>query len=500
MKIETTPTDNHEITLTIQVETEEFERAKRRAARKLSRGMKIPGFRPGKAPYNVIVRHVGEAAVIEEAIDQLADELYPKALDEANISPGAPGILEEITEMDPLTLVFTVPLEPEVKLGEYKELRIPYEYEAPSDEDVDEYIDTLRQQQAVVTTVERPAQEGDIVHIVLNAEWVDAPEGEEAAILKDRHVPVLIEAEETDTTDEWPFPGFSRQVLGLSSGDEKEAEYEYDEEASSEMFRGKKVHFRIKVEKVTEREVPEADDEFAQSLGDFETIADLRETVHSLLESQSRSAYDKDYGNRVLDALVEQSEIRFAPATLERELQNLRDEFEHSLEEQGLNLETYLQFSQQSEEELDEELRKAAESRVRRTLALFQFSKEEQVEAGEDEIQQSTMEFLTHLSQQMPEKDFRKMLQDPETLNGLVGSIMADLINEKALQALSRIAQGKGDEPEEPSAEESAEETEAPEDGEEAEVPVETPAPETDEAEEAPEETPEAKENEAEES
>ncbi|HEB64152.1 MAG TPA: hypothetical protein ENJ02_01235, partial [Chloroflexi bacterium] len=243
MKIETTPTDNHEITLTIQVETEEFERAKRRAARKLSRGMKIPGFRPGKAPYNVIVRHVGEAAVIEEAIDQLADELYPKALDEADISPGAPGILEEITEMDPLTLVFTVPLEPEVKLGEYKELRIPYEYEAPSDEDVDEYIDTLRQQQAVVTTVERPAQEGDIVHIVLNAEWVDAPEGEEAAILKDRHVPVLIEAEETDTTDEWPFPGFSRQVLGLSSGDEKEAEYEYDEEASSEMFRGKKVHF-----------------------------------------------------------------------------------------------------------------------------------------------------------------------------------------------------------------------------------------------------------------
>ncbi len=494
MKIETTPTENHEITLTIQVENEEFERAKRRAARKLARGIKIPGFRPGKAPYNVVVRHVGEAAVIEEAIDQLADELYPKALEEADITPGAAGILEEITEMDPLTLVFTVPLEPEVTLGDYKDLRLPYEYEAPSEEDVDEYLDALRQQQAVVTTVERPAQEGDIVHIVLNAEWLDAPEGEETAILKDRHVPVLIESEEADTTEEWPFPGFSRQVLGLSAGDEKEVAYEYEEEVASETFQGKNVRFHIKVEKVTEREVPEADDEFAQSLGDFDTIADLRATIHELLESQSRSEYDNDYNNRVLDALVEQSEIKFAPATLQRELNALREEFENSLQEQGLDLQTYLQFSQQSEEELEEELRKAAEARVRRTLTLFQFSREENVEAEEDEVQQSTMEFLTHLSQQMPEKEFRKMMQNPQSLQSLVGSVMADLINEKAIQALSKIAQGKGDEPEETEEEEADEETNAPEaedtSEETPEVPPSDEGSETDTPQEAP--TPEA--------
>ncbi len=449
MKIETQSTDNHQVTLTIEVEPEEFERAKRRAARSIARKTKIPGFRPGKAPYEVIVRHVGEAAVLEQAIDSLADELYPKALDEAQIDPGAPGTLEEITTFDPLTLVFTVPLKPEVSLGDYKSLRLPYEYEGISDEAVDEFIEMLRQRQAVVTTVERPAEEGDLVHITLNAERLDAAEGEETALLTDRHFPVLIEpedADEDDDTEEWPFPGFSRLLLGMSAGEEKEVEHQFEEDCPFEAFQGAHVRFRFQVEKVTKRELPEVDDEFAQSMGDFETAEEFRAEVRQMLDESERAEYEHEYANAALDALVEQSEIKFPPETLERELEDLRRDFERRLETQGLTLESYLQVNEQSEEEFEQELRDIAEKRVRRSLVLYELAQAEDVQASEQEVQEGTMKMLDSLASRMPEKEFRKLLKSRHTINDLVSSVMMDVVAEKTTRRLSLIAQGKGEE------------------------------------------------------
>ncbi len=491
MKIETQPTENHQVTLTIEVEPEEFERAKRRAARSIARKTKIPGFRPGKAPYEVIVRHVGEAVVLEQAIDSLADELYPQALDEAGIDPGAPGTLEEITTFDPLTLVFTVPLKPQVTLGDYKSLRLPYEYEGVSDEAVDEFIEMLRQRQAVVTTVERPAEEGDLVHITLNAERLDAAEGEDAALLTDRHIPVLIEPEDADDDDdmeEWPFPGFSRLLLGMSAGEEKEVEHQFEEDSPFEAFQGARVRFRIQVEKVTKRELPEVDDEFAQSMGDFETAEEFRAEVRRMMDESERAEYEHEYANTALDALVEQSEIKFPPETLERELEDLRRDFERRLESQGLTLESYLQVNEQSEEEFEQELRDIAEKRVRRSLVLYELAQAEDVQASEQEVQEGTMQMLDSLASRMPEKEFRKLLKSRHTINDLVSSVMMDVVAEKTTRRLSLIAQGKGEEEE---ADEEAPAAEAA-DSEAAPAPEEEEAEPTSQAETAPEEDPPA--------
>ncbi|RMF50040.1 MAG: trigger factor [Anaerolineae bacterium] len=447
LKLEKKYTEDHQVTLTIEVEDETFERAQRRAARDIARKTKIPGFRPGKAPYDVVARQVGEAAIIEKAIDILIDEIYPKALDEAEVEPAAPGKLEDIVNLKPLKLVFTVPLVPEVTLGDYKSLRLPYEYEEITDAEVDEFIEMLRQRQATVITVDRPAQDGDMVHITLNAERLDAAEGEEKALLTDRHVPVLVEPEDADTKHEWPFPGFSRLVVGMSTGEEKEVEHEFPEDFESEMFQGVKARFHIKVEKVTERELPELDDEFAQSVGDFETMDDLRAEVRTMLEESKRAEYDKEYANQALDALVEQSEIKYPPVALERELEELREDFTSNLAQQGISLETYLKIKEQNEEEFNAELRDAAEYRVRRSLVVYQLAEEEKIEPSEEEVQNGTLAVLDTLANRMPEKEFRKLLKNRQAINELVSSVMMDLVTDKATARLSEIAQGKAEEP-----------------------------------------------------
>ena len=137
MKIETQPRDDHQITIIAEFDLETLERFKHRAARKLSNQVRIPGFRPGKAPYDLILRTVGEPAVVEEAVEMLVDDQYPEVLKEASIEPSGSGSLEEVVNLDPPTFKFIVPLRPEVTLGDYRALRKPYSPEAVEDADID---------------------------------------------------------------------------------------------------------------------------------------------------------------------------------------------------------------------------------------------------------------------------------------------------------------------------------------------------------------------------
>ena len=154
MKIDSMPLEDHEVKLTVEVDPESFESSKRRAARKLSKRAKIPGFRPGKAPYPVIVRHIGESVILEEAVEITIEDIYPKVIEETEIKPYGPGALEGIPEMDPPTFEFIVPLRATVDLGDYHSIRRPYELKKITDEDVEDVINNLREQQAVIEPVD----------------------------------------------------------------------------------------------------------------------------------------------------------------------------------------------------------------------------------------------------------------------------------------------------------------------------------------------------------
>ena len=173
MKIETQFLEDHQAKLIVEVEPEQMEEMKRRAALKLSRRVKIPGFRPGKAPYPVIVRTIGDATIAEEALELLVEDIYPKVIKEAEIEPYGPGKLEKVASMEPLTLEFVIPLDAKVTLGDYRSMRKSYEPKPVTDQDVEDAIKELQERQALVEPVERAAEEGDVVTVRLSGERKD---------------------------------------------------------------------------------------------------------------------------------------------------------------------------------------------------------------------------------------------------------------------------------------------------------------------------------------
>ncbi|MBU1660224.1 MAG: hypothetical protein KKD28_01975, partial [Chloroflexi bacterium] len=201
MKIETEFREDHQVKLTVEIDVANFEKAKHTTARKIAKRLKIPGFRPGKAPYGVILRQVGEEAITEEALKVLVDEIYPQAIEEAGIEAAGSGELEGMPELDPLTFKFIVPLKPEVEPGDYKAIKFPYEPPESNEEDVDAIIEKLREQHSFLEPVERPAEENDIIFITMGGRRTDIEYEHDATLFEDHLSSAVIQPPKSD---EWP--------------------------------------------------------------------------------------------------------------------------------------------------------------------------------------------------------------------------------------------------------------------------------------------------------
>lgn len=448
MKIVTQFTEDHQARLTAEIEPELLEQMKYRAARRLAQRVKIPGFRPGKAPYQIILRHVGEAAVLEEAVDLLVDDIYPKVIDEAKIQPYGPGSLENIEKLDPPTFEFLIPLKATVELGDYKSLRVDYEAPVVEDKAVDDVIEDLRQRQATIELVDRAAAEGDQVYIQLNGTRTD-PENEESALLiKDQRVPVIIENESTKSAEEWPFPGFSRTLVGLSAGEHKTVEHVFDEESVYETLRGAKASFEIHVDEVKSRTLPELNDEFAQSVStEYATLDDLRSAVRTDLEETANRTYHEEYDDRVIEQVVQISTIKYPPQMLEHELDHVVERMKDQMKQQGIDPELYLKSQNKDEAGFRQDMQPVAERRMKKSLVVMELSDAESISVSPDELQEETNRTLGALSGMMPEKDFRSLLQGKDSSTSLVGNIMMDMLVKRTLEHMRRIANGTAELP-----------------------------------------------------
>jgi len=219
LKIETQPLEDQQVKIIAEIEPEKMESFKVRAARKISRNAKIPGFRPGKAPYDVVRRQYGDAAIEQEAVEIMLDELYPQILDEAGVKPSAAGTLEQIISMDPPKFSFLVPIEPDVILGDYRAVRKAYTPEPVTDDEYNKVIKNLQRNFATAEPVEdRAVEEGDLVYLKIDGEFVK-PEEDQKEIVKDMPFQVFVEKEQSNK-DEWPFPGFGLKLVGAKENDE----------------------------------------------------------------------------------------------------------------------------------------------------------------------------------------------------------------------------------------------------------------------------------------
>lgn len=468
MDIETRELENRQVEIQVNVPDDLLERAMHGAARQLSKKTRIKGFRPGKAPYQVVLTHFGEDYVFEEAMEKLSQDVYRDALEESELEPYAPGSFNEIVSREPLVLRYTVPLAPEVELGDYDAIRLAYEPATIDEEDVSKSLDELLERRALIEPKEGAVEKDDLVIVDIKAELSEVEEDEEATLF-DRKGIELIASDDA----EWPIPGISEQLIGMQSGDEKDVAHTFNDEYPVESLRGRSATFTITCQDVKTRTLPEWDDELAQSMGDFETFEELQTKIRENLLLQAERSVDAEYSSKIIDQLVEEATIDYPPVLLEDEVNQLIGEFEQQLSAQRLTLEDYLKIQQTSLDEIRSEFEPQARERLDRGLALGKLVEVEELQVSDEDINARLDEMAQAWNEDADR--VREALNSPASRRRLE----VDLLTDKAVEFL--MATAKGEDPravvEEPEVEEEKEPAEAAveEDGaaEEAQQPAE---------------------------
>ncbi len=447
MKIETQPRDDHQVTLTVQLEPEQLEGAKHRAARRISERKSIPGFRPGKAPYEVVVRSFGETVIVDDAVDLLLDEVYPKALEAAKLEPGASGSLEKVEDLDKKPkFIFTVPLAPSVELGNYRSIRLPYDWKEPGEDKVDESIEELRQMYAKTETVDRPIQKGDFIMIDLIGVKAKAAEGE--APLMDRPgLPIFVRKDEK--AEEFPFPGFSNELVGLSADETKSFTHKYKKDDKDESLQGQTIHFSVTVKMVRGSNLPELNDDFAKQAGPFENLQALREAIKANLATQSKAQYDDDYFAKLMEQIKAGAVIKYPPQVVDHEVEHVMKDLQSRLAGQNLDMAAYLKSREMDKEKfVAEEARPIAVKRLERSLVMDEIAKTEKIEVSQEELRSS---FQQTWGEYQGDSSFQKMTrgkaQPPKQIMNAVAMESANRAYvQQTLNRLKDIATGQAPE------------------------------------------------------
>ena len=430
MKIESQPLDNCTLALTVEVEDERVQPALKAAARKLAKQLRFPGFRPGKAPYETVLRQVGEGALYNEALEDLGQKVYQEALEQEKIEAFAPGELQDV-QLKPMVLKFTVPLRPEVELGDYRgTLRVDYTAPEVTDEAVQESMDHLREHQSELTPVERPAQLGDVVTLDAKG-FLNDGENPSDFLLADKDVALLL-----DEAAEWPMPGFGPMVVGMSAGEEKKFDLTFPDTYPNDSLKGQLGHFEVTVKEVKQRALPEWTDELAQTFGDYESLDDLRAKVRADLAAQAEQSVRREYADKVVTQLADSAEVKYPPVVLEQELDEYLEDLDRRLREQRLTLDDYLKIQGKKKEDFREEVRPQAATRLKRTLVLGKVVDLEGLTVDEQEIELAIDKLSTPWGTQAAE--MRKVLSNDRARR----MVSLDVLSDKAVDRLVAIARG----------------------------------------------------------
>jgi len=378
----------HEITpdrqaiITIQVEPEKMRAAMQQAARVLARQTKIPGFRPGKAPYQVIAARVGLENLRSEALEHLGHELYEQAIKDIGLEPIAPGQIE-VVEQDPLTFKATVPLTPVVELGDYHSIRIPPEEVQIEASQVDEILEKLRADNAELVPVDRPLAMGD--HLVADLRITAG----DTIVLDQQGVTFSASEEAVQSIP----PGFVDRLVGMQAGETREFDLTYPEDYQDAQLAGKTVHLTVTVHELKERQLPPLDDELAKTVGDYESLEALRNRIRADLLARARHNADDRYTTAVFKAIIDCSTVQFPPLMVEHELDEMLEEQDKSYKSIGLSLEQVLGMEHVTLEKYRADMRPTAEYRVARALVLNKFIEREKITVSAEEAEAAN---LTH--------------------------------------------------------------------------------------------------------
>jgi trigger factor len=447
--------ENCQVELTIEVDEERVEQELRRAARRVSKRRRIPGFRPGRAPYDTVLRFFGKNALYQEVLDDLGEALFKEATEKEGIEPFGQAELMDI-QLEPMILKMMVPVAPIIELGDYRQLRLAPPEVTVSDEDVEAALERIQAQHSQWQPVERPAQLDDQVIVDIES----TVEGE--VVLSNQERVVLLKAESL-----YPLPGFNEQIVGMVIGEDREFDLTYPENLANEELAGRESHFKVRLHDLKELVLPDMDDDLAKTVGDFETLDDLKTKVRENLQAEAEQEAESRFSSEVLTATVERAHIEFPPVLLERELDGLLEEQDRvSRQREGLTLDNWLEINKKNKEEYRDELRPRAVERLKWGLALGKVVELEGITVEEEEVGAQIERMSLPFGEQADKA--RDIFSSPDNMR----SIASDLLTNKALQRLMAIAR---DEMEDEIDE--VDETARPEEVQASEAEVEIPLP-----------------------
>lgn len=423
--ITSSPRSDHQIDLTIELGPERTQQAIQRAVRVVSKKARIPGFRPGKAPAAHVLRVFGREAVLSEIMEDLGSELIAEALEAGKYDLYGEPHVEDV-KFDPIQIKLVLPLRPTAELGDYSDIRVEAPEVAVGDADVDAALEQERRARMTLQEVDRPAQLGDTVLVDIKGTV-----GED----------VIVDNQDWELTlrgeSGW-LPGFDEAFVGLAAGDHKEFTLRYPEDSASR-YRGQEASFSVTVKAVKAKALPEVNDEFARSLGDYADLSDYRARKLEEIRRERAAEAEKKLTEAALEALIARATLAYPPAAVDDVVKEMENELKDRLYDIGYELEDYLRLQRKTLESFRAELRPTAEKRLQSRLALAELARREGIVISADEEQAQRDSMLEAVSESEERSSF------VEILDSEVGRrfLRQDILTEKALARLRAIVTGQ---------------------------------------------------------
>ncbi len=370
--------ENSEAYIAIEVDAEKFEEGMEKAYRKVVKQVGVPGFRKGRVPRQLLEAHYGKEILYQDAVEAIVPEAYEEALEQLNIKALAqPEFdIDEIEDGKPFKFQARVAVKPEFELGNMEGLEVSIPYFQVTDQNVDNRLEEMRSHYAEISEkTEEPAEIGDTLEIDFEG-FID---GEAFPGGQGNDYPLELGSNTF-------IPGFEDQLIGLKVGESKDVEVTFPEDYHAEELAGKEAIFKVEVKKIETRKMRDLDDDFAQEVSSFDSLAELREDIKTNLETMTEKRRQDLIKQEVLEQAVGQCDIPAADAVVNTQLDRMLEQFGQRMAAQGLSLEQYYQFTGSNPEAFYSELRPEAEKIVKTNFMLEKIVEEKGFTITDEEI------------------------------------------------------------------------------------------------------------------
>lgn len=421
MKTTTKKISDTRVDLTVTLDAADLKPAREKALERLAANLKVQGFRKGKVPVEMVAKNVPENEINSEALDIAVRTNVQEAFNKAKIMP---IIIENVNVAKYVpneNAEFTVSAEvlPEVKLGDFKKLKVAMKNIEPSKADVQEIVDNIVNAYSEKVVVKREAKDGDEVII----DFIGKKDGEafKGGTAKDYHLVLGLKTF---------IPGFEEGIVGHSSGDKFDLDITFPKDYAEKTLAGQKTVFEILVKQVNEIQKPKEDDELAKKCGNFKNMEELRADIKKNLETQNRHRANEEYREALVAELVKGSKVTAPEILIKDQLRFIKDDMSRNAASRGMQLEEFIEATGQKFEDWEKEARKVAEERVKASLVLQILATEQKISATEEEVEakiaelrdvyQKSAEALKNLKKPEVRQDIRNRLIIDKTLDFLV--------------------------------------------------------------------------------